>query len=167
VPLFPAVDWARSVTLADPQRAGQIDLTDLSRAGRLPLRETRFDCEFLNAGTGDDVEYRGLSYDAPDALRARMPTAVAPGWSVKSSCSFDVKALTRPAPANGIAGSLSNVSTLTVDAARMGIDTARPICLGALHTETPVTLHVRSARGDLAVRLPVDHCVRFPAARAR
>jgi hypothetical protein len=165
VPLFPGVDWATHVTLADPQRRGQIDLTDLARAEALPARETRFDCEFLNAGSGDDVEYRGLSYDPPAAVLARMPDRVEPGWSVKSPCTFDVKPLARPASANAISGSLHNVSSLSVDAGRMGIDTTRPVGLDALHTETPATLHVRSPRGDLTVRLPVSRCAREQALR--
>jgi hypothetical protein len=154
VPLFPGVDWATGVTLADPQARGQIDLTDLAEADRLPVRETRFDCEFLNVGTGDDVEYRGLSNDTPSVVRARMPDVVAPGWSVKSPCAFDVTPSARPAVANGIAGSLGNISSVTLDAARMRIDTTRPVDVRAVHTTTPVTLHLRSPRGDLTVRLP-------------
>src|SRR5262249_42764724 len=126
--------WARRLTLADPQRPAKIDLTDLARAGALPQRETRFGCEFLNVGSGDDVEYRGLSYETPEVLLGRMPDRVQPGWSVKSPCTFAVRPLPRPAVANAISGSLANVSSVTVDAAQMGIDTSRPVDLAALRT---------------------------------
>src|SRR2546430_4347782 len=71
LPLFPGVDWARKLTLANRARPAQIDLTDLASAKHLPIRDTRFDCTFANVGTSDVVELHGLFHERAAAIRKR------------------------------------------------------------------------------------------------
>jgi hypothetical protein len=167
VPLFSGVDWVRAADLADQQQPAQIDLTDLAKASSLPVRETRFSCSFLNAATSDALDYRGLSYETPEVLMRRMPDAVASGWAVSAPCAFDVKPLARPAVGNGITGTLHNVSAVTVDLDRMGIDPRRGVDLATIKTDAPLTLHLRSSRGDGTVRLPLGRCTRAGTLRYR
>jgi hypothetical protein len=152
LPLFPGVDWVRDITLADDSKPAQFDLTDLARADRLPVRETRFDCFFANPGTSDNVEYHGLSYETPEVVRARMPDVVGSGWTA-TSCNVSETPLSRPAVANAISGDLSNLSSVTLDLDEMGIDPTQPIDLSGIHTSGPVTLYLHSARGDLTIHL--------------
>ncbi|MHB8448922.1 MAG: hypothetical protein ACYDAQ_00380 [Mycobacteriales bacterium] len=152
VPLFPGVDWVRTVTVADNHRPATFDLTDLAKANQLPVRETRFDCFFTNVGTSDYVEYHGLSYATPAVVRSRMPDRVASGW-LANSCAITVTPLRRPQLANAVAGTIQNLSSVTLDLDQMGLDPKRPIDLSGVRTTRPVTLHLLSARGDRTVVL--------------
>jgi hypothetical protein len=167
VPQFSGVDWVRTAALADQQQPAQIDLTDLARASSLPVRETRFSCSFLSTGASDALDYHGLSYEAPEVLMRRMPDVVASGWSVSTPCTFEVKPLARPAVANAITGTLHNVSAVTVDLDRMGIDPRRGVDLSTVRSDGPLTLHLRSRRGGGTVRLPLSRCTRVGTLRYR
>jgi len=104
------------------------------RADRLPLRENPLRTASSSTparATTSSTAASPTTRPAPSGPHARRRGH---GLVVRSPCSFDVNALRRPASANAIAGSLDNVASLTVDARRMGIDTARPVCLDALHT---------------------------------
>jgi hypothetical protein len=134
---FDGVNWIRGVRLADPRAPARIDLTDLARAAALPERATRFSCAFTNAATTDHVVYHGLSYATPDALRARMPDRVEDGWTADGDCTFTVKALERPAPANAITGTLENVARITLRLGRRHVD------VSGITSKTPVRVRLR------------------------
>jgi hypothetical protein len=150
LPLFPGVDWVRAIKLAETDKPAEIDLTDLARADELPVRETRFDCTFTNAGTTDVVQLHGLSYDSEEAVRARMPDVAADGWTA-GPCSFGVTERSRPPRSSGVAGSLKNVADITLDLDRMRLDPSRPIDLSGIAADGPVTWHLHSAHGNLTV----------------
>jgi hypothetical protein len=154
VPLFPGVDWVRGMSLADPGAPAQVDLTDLAKANRLPVRETRFDCTFANVGTSDDVEYDGLSYETPEVLARRMPNVVAQGWTVTQPCRYTVTPQARPAVANAVSGTLKNTSSVTLDADRMHLDVRKPIDLSGISSPTPVRVEIVSRRGRRTVTVP-------------
>lgn len=150
LPLFPGVDWVRDIALTDSNKPAQVDLTDLAKADQLPIRETRFDCFSLNAGTADYVEYHGLSNETPEVVRARMPDKVATGWT-PNGCTIDVRALARPGKANGVTGTVANVGDVTLDGDQMGLDPNKPIDTSGVKSERPVRLHIRFGGGEITL----------------
>ncbi|MHB8671133.1 MAG: hypothetical protein ACYDAD_11375, partial [Acidimicrobiales bacterium] len=152
IPLFPGVDWVRDIAVADNHSPAQFDLTDLAKADQLPVRQTRFDCFFTNVGTSDYVEYHGLSYDPPNVVRARMPDVVAAGWTA-NSCDVTATSSAQPPVANGIAGTVTNLSSLTLDADQMGLDLNKPIDVSGVTPSGPATLHLLSVHGDQTINL--------------
>ncbi|MEA2389481.1 MAG: hypothetical protein QOG41_2254 [Thermoleophilaceae bacterium] len=147
LPNFPGVAWIPKIKLANPRQPARIDLTDLESAIHLPVRDTRFDCTFTNVGTSDVVELHGLFHDRPSAIRKRMPDRVASGWA-ENSCTFTVKPVSRPARANALAGSLRNISSITIDLDRTRLHPRRAIDLSRLRTTVPVTVRLRSRHGS-------------------
>jgi hypothetical protein len=152
VPLFPGVDWARRATLADPAKPGTLDVTTLGLAGRLPRRLTAFDGQFTHLGTGDVLQVEGLSYDAEDTVRGRMPDAVEPGWTV-DRLALDETAVSQPAAKNGLTGTLAGISALTIDVRRAGLDLGEPIDLSGLKVDRPVELRLRAGGSSRSVTL--------------
>jgi hypothetical protein len=96
-----------------------------------------------------------------------MPDVAARGWSVSAPCTFDVKPLSRPAVANAITGTLHNVSAVTVELDRMGIDPRLGVDLSTVKSDRPLTLHLQSRQGDGTVRLPLGRCTRAGTLRYR
>lgn len=153
VPLFPGVGFARRATLADPQKPALVDLTSLALAGRLPTRETRFKVVLTNVRSGDRLELSGLSYATEQQLRARMPDALDSDW-VMDTRSFAVKPLAVPARRRALAGTLENISRLTIDLRAAGIRSMRRIDLSGVRTNVPVSvrLQLRGASRTLLLR---------------
>ena len=166
VPLFPGVDWVRSLALADAKHPAQIDVTDLAKAAALPRRETRFSCSFTDAATTDDVDYHGLSYETPEVLKTRMPPAVEAGWT-DNGCTFAVKALHPPAARRALTGTLTNVAALRIDLRRAGLDPERPLDVSGLRSETPVRLRLDAGRAHQTVTVPGARCVPATVMRFR
>jgi hypothetical protein len=153
VPLFGGVDWVRRAKLADPAKAGTLDLISHRRVGRLPAFETRFAGQFTNAATADVLEINGTSYDSEETVRSRMPDAVEPGWTV-DRLSIESTAARRPTRANAVSGTVEGISSVTLDARRAGLSMRRRIDTSGLTTTAPLMLVVRRGGRFRRISIP-------------
>jgi hypothetical protein len=87
-----------------------------------------------------------------------MPDVAAAGWTA-DPCSFDVKQRSRPSRSSGVAGSLRNVTDITLDLDQMRLDPSRPISLAGIDADTPVTWHLHSSNGNLTVGPGGSRCI--------